>query len=55
VPDKMPGTVGRASRHGQRPWLRLAPTGPGTDTLESVSSGLDLGERSVQGTPEPLL
>lgn len=55
MPDPMPGMVSRASRHGQQPRLRLASPGSGTDAFESVSSGLDLGERSAQRTPERFL
>jgi len=54
VPDPVANTTQRAARDGQQPGLRGALLRPGTDPLESVSSGLDPVDGSGQRPPQRL-
>jgi len=47
----MPGAVDSSGCHAYQPRLWLAFSGPGTDSLEAVNTGLDLIQRGVQRTP----
>lgn len=55
APGEVPGAVDCSGCHAYQPWLRLVLPGPGADSLEAVNTGLDLGQRAVQRTPERLL